>query len=146
VVQAGIEAPISAGWITGPLANLMNEQNCPIEEVPVTPEALAELLQLFSSQIVSATGAKTVLRHMWREQGDPEALLDKLNLRQQNNEQDIAWLVLRILKEHAPQVKAYRGGKKKLFGFFIGQVMQASEGKANPVLVSQILKQVLDNV
>jgi aspartyl-tRNA(Asn)/glutamyl-tRNA(Gln) amidotransferase subunit B len=145
-VRAAADAQLSASWITGPLAGLMNEKNCPIEDVPVPPEALADLLKLILTRSVSGAGAKTILQHMWAEKRSAGTLLDELDLRQQNNEQEVHLLVQRILDEHAFQVKAYQDGKKRLFGFFVGRVMQASGGKVNPLLVDQILKRELDNV
>ncbi len=145
VVRAGGQARESANWITGPLAALMKEQNCSMEDVPVPPEALAELVRLISEQRVSKSGAKTILLSMWNEKRGAEELLDELNLRQESNHRELTTLVRRILSQHAPQVTAFQRGKTQLFGFFVGQVMRASGGRANPRLVRQILTRELEN-
>ncbi len=145
-VQNDANASLSAYWILGELTALMHEQNLSIDEVPVSSKALSELLKLISDEAVSAKGAKTILRHMWDTKHSAAKLLDKLNLRQESDEQEITALTGRILKKYAPQVKAYQEGKVNLLGFFVGQVMQASGGRANPRLVHQIIKQELDHV
>ena len=129
-----------ANWVMGELTRALNEDGShSFADCPVTPELLADLLLLIDKGTISNKIAKTVFDEMYRTRKAPAAIVEENGLVQVSDTAAIEAIVDEVLAREAGQVEEYRGGKEKVFGFFVGQVMRASKGKANPALVNDIL-------
>ncbi len=121
----------------------LKESDKDITNQPITPENLAELIQLIDNNTISGKIAKTVFAEMWKGQGKPSDIVKAKGLVQITDASAIEKIIDDVIKASPNQVAEYRGGKEKLFGFFVGQVMKLSKGQANPDQVNQILKDKL---
>ncbi|ACM18751.1 aspartyl/glutamyl-tRNA(Asn/Gln) amidotransferase, B subunit [Geotalea daltonii FRC-32] len=128
-----------ANWVMGEVTRALNEENRSITDAPVTPQLLAELLQLIDKGTISGKIAKTVFDEMWRTGKAPAKVVEEKGLVQVSDTGEIEKIIDEVLAREAGQVAEYRSGKDKLFGFFVGQVMRASKGKANPAVVNELL-------
>jgi aspartyl-tRNA(Asn)/glutamyl-tRNA(Gln) amidotransferase subunit B len=128
-----------SNWIMGDLTRALNDSGTSIEGCPVTPLLLAELLKLIENGTISGKIAKTVFDEMWKSGKNPATIVQEQGLVQVSDSGAIEAIIDEILTREAGQVAEYRSGKDRLFGFFVGQVMKASKGKANPALVSELL-------
>ena len=133
-----------ANWVMGELTRKLNEGGQFISESPVTPAGLAGLLKLIEAGTISGKIAKTVFDEMWATGGDPARIVEEKGLVQVSDTGAIEAIIAEVLAASAAQVEQYRGGNEKVFGFFVGQVMKASKGKANPALVNELLKKQLE--
>ena len=133
-----------SNWVMGSILATLKAENKTIEESPVSPERLAELLRLVDSGVISGKIAKTVFDEMVSSGKPPEAIVQEKGLVQVTDADAITEVIEQVLSDHAKEVSDYRGGKTKLFGFFVGQVMKATRGKANPKMVNEILKKMLE--
>ena len=133
-----------SNWVMGSILATLKAENKTIEESPVSPERLAELLRLVDSGVISGKIAKTVFDEMVSSGKPPEAIVQEKGLVQVTDADAITEVIEQVLSDHAKEVSDYRGGKTKLFGFFVGQVMKATRGKANPKMVNEILKSLLE--
>ncbi len=132
-----------ANWIMGDLSAALNKSNLSITESPITPELLAGLLNRIEDQTISGKIAKTVFEAMWQGEGDADTIINKKGLKQITDTSAIEKIIDDILAQNPEQVAQYRAGKDKVFGFFVGQVMKATQGKANPQQLNDLLKQKL---
>ncbi|MBU1171740.1 MAG: Asp-tRNA(Asn)/Glu-tRNA(Gln) amidotransferase subunit GatB [Proteobacteria bacterium] len=128
-----------ANWVMVSLLALINAQNISIDDAPVSPESLAELLALVDTDVISGTMAKTVFEDMAKSGKSPKLIVEEKGLAQVSDTSEIEAIVDRILNENPSEVDAFKGGKTKLMGFFVGQIMRATQGKANPAVVNQLL-------
>ncbi len=128
-----------ANWVMGEVTRALNEESRSITDTPVTPQLLAELLQLIDKGTISGKIAKTVFDEMWRTGKPPAQVVEEKGLVQVSDTGEIERIIDEVLAREAGQVAEYRSGKDKLFGFFVGQVMRASKGKANPAVVNELL-------
>jgi aspartyl-tRNA(Asn)/glutamyl-tRNA(Gln) amidotransferase subunit B len=135
--------PVS-NWIMGPLLGWLNAAGRPLSDPPVPARHLAELLSMIDQGTISGKIAKTVFEDMARSGKSPAAIVTEKGLVQVSDTGEIEAVVYRVLAEHPDEVRAYRNGKTKLLGFFVGQVMQATRGRANPRLVNELLKGKLE--
>jgi aspartyl-tRNA(Asn)/glutamyl-tRNA(Gln) amidotransferase subunit B len=126
-------------WIMGEITRALNDSGMSIEACPVTPARLAELLKLIDNGTISGKIAKTVFDEMWKSGKAPQTIVEEQGLVQVSDSGAIETIIDEIMAANAGQVAEYRGGKEKVFGFFVGQVMKASKGKANPALVNDLL-------
>jgi aspartyl-tRNA(Asn)/glutamyl-tRNA(Gln) amidotransferase subunit B len=133
-----------ANWVMGPLLGLLNQQGKSIDQSPVSGAHLAQLIRLVDEGTISSKIAKTVFEEMAASGQAPETIVNNKGLVQVTDSAAIDAAVQAVLDRHPGEVAAYRGGKTKLLGFFVGQVMQATRGKANPKMVNEILKQKLE--
>ena len=132
-----------SNWMMGDLIRELNQARDRADEAPVTPQALADLLRLIDQGTISGKIAKTVFEEMYRT-GKPAAdIVAARGLVQVSDSDALLEVIREILAAHPDQVAAYRGGKEKLLGFFVGQTMRATQGKANPGMVNTLLKQAL---
>jgi aspartyl-tRNA(Asn)/glutamyl-tRNA(Gln) amidotransferase subunit B len=138
-VAAGCNAKAVGNWIMGEITRAMNESGTSIEACPVAPGQLAELLKLIDNGTISGKIAKTVFDEMWRSGKAPLIIVEEQGLVQVSDSSAIESIIDEIMAANAGQVEEYRGGKEKVFGFFVGQVMKASKGKANPSVVNELL-------
>ncbi len=144
VEQAGGEAKQCANWMMGDLAASLNKENLEITESPVSAAMLAGMIKRILDNTISGKIAKDVFAAMWAGEGDADAVIEAKGLKQITDTGAIETLIDEILAANPEQVAAYRGGKDKLFGFFVGQAMKASKGKANPAQLNELLKAKLD--
>ena len=128
-----------SNWIMGEVTRALNESGTTIDACPVLPKTLADLLKLIDSGTISGKIAKTVFDEMWRSGRAPRAIVEEQGLLQVSDSGAIEAIIDEILAANQGQVEEYRGGKEKVFGFLVGQVMKASKGKANPALVNELL-------
>ncbi len=133
-----------SNWVMGSILATLKAENKTIEEAPVSPERLAELLRLIDSGVISGKIAKRVFDEMVSSGKPPEMIVQEKGLVQVTDASAIAEVVKQVLAEHEKEVSDYKAGKTKLFGFFVGQVMKATRGKANPKIVNEILRQMLE--
>jgi len=132
-----------ANWITTELFGRLNKEGKPFEENPISPENIACLVRLIDEEVISGKIAKTVFDEMFSTGTQPEAIVEKKGLKQLTDPDAIRTVVKRILDANPEQAQNYRDGKTKVFGFFVGQVMKETQGKANPKLVNEILTEEL---
>ena len=133
------QAKTVSNWVMGEVTRALNEDNRAITDCPVTPQLLASLLQLIENGTISGKIAKTVFDEMWQSGKAPAQIVEEKGLVQVSDSGAIEAIIDEVLAREAGQVAEFRSGKDKLFGFFVGQVMRASKGKANPALVNEIL-------
>jgi len=138
-VAAGGNAKLVGNWTMGEITRALNDSGTSIEACPVAPLQLAELLKLIDNGTISGKIAKTVFDEMWRSGKAPQSIVEEQGLVQVSDSGAIEGLIDEIMAANAGQVEEFRGGKEKVFGFFVGQVMKASRGKANPSVVNELL-------
>ncbi len=132
-----------SNWIMAELLRELNRDDREIDQCPVTPEALADLLIMMEEDVISGKIAKTVFEEMYGTGKAPETIVAEKGLKQVTDEGEIGEVIDGIMAAHPNQVDEYRAGKEKLLGFFVGQVMKQTQGKANPKLVNEVLREKL---
>ncbi|MFW6021456.1 MAG: Asp-tRNA(Asn)/Glu-tRNA(Gln) amidotransferase subunit GatB, partial [Guyparkeria sp.] len=140
----GADAKLAANWVMGEVAALLNRLELEIAECPVPADKLADLLARISDGTLSNKLAREVFEALAEEGGSVDAIIEARGLKQISDTGAIEAMVDEVIAANPGQVEAYRGGKDKLFGFFVGQVMKAAKGKANPQAVNEVLKRRLD--
>jgi len=143
VAQACGDAKLAANWINGELAAALNKAGKEIGDSPVSAEMLAGLIARIRDNTVSGKLAKQVFEAIWNGEGDANSIIEAKGLKQITDTGAIEQIVDGIIAGNPSQVEQYRSGKDKLFGFFVGQVMKATKGKANPQQVNDLLKDKL---
>ena len=138
------QAKTVSNWVMGEVTRALNEDGKGIADSPVSPAQLAALLKLMEQGTISGKIAKTVFDEMYKTGKDPAAIVAEKGLVQVSDTGAIEAIIDEVLAKEAGQLAEYRSGKDKLFGFFVGQVMKASKGKANPALVNEILLKKLN--
>jgi aspartyl-tRNA(Asn)/glutamyl-tRNA(Gln) amidotransferase subunit B len=133
-----------ANWITGELFRLLNEANCPIEKTRATPEHLITLLFLLQKQTINITAAKRVLAEVFKTGDVPNAIVKRLGLAQISTQDALQVIVDEVIENNPTQVGQYVDGKTSVLGWFVGQVMRASRGKANPQKTRELLQAALE--
>lgn len=137
------EEKLCANWVIGDLTALLNKNHLDITESKVSATQLAGMLRRMSDKTISGKIAKKVFEAMWGGEGDADTIIEKRGLKQVTDTSAIEPIVDEVLANNPKQLEDYRNGKEKLFGFFVGQVMKASKGKANPQQVNMLLKKKL---
>jgi aspartyl-tRNA(Asn)/glutamyl-tRNA(Gln) amidotransferase subunit B len=130
--------PVS-NWVMGEVLRALKEDNREIADCPVTPRLLTEMLKLVESGAISGKIAKTVFDEMYKTGKEAGKIVEEKGLVQVSDTGAIEKIIDEVLAANQDKVEEYRGGKEKLFGFFVGQIMKASKGKANPALVNEML-------
>lgn len=144
VIEAvGGEAKLCANWVMGELSASLNRDDIGIGESPVSSTQLAGMLKRMLDHTISGKIAKEVFEAMWQGEGDADSVIDKRGLRQITDVDAIEKILDGILAANPDNVAAYRAGKDKLFGFFVGQAMKQTRGKANPQQINELLKKKL---
>lgn len=139
------EAPkLLANWMTVELFGVLNKSNLPISQSNVSASQLADLVNLITSNVISGKIAKTVFAEMWETGKEAAVIVEEKGLRQVVDADAITTIVKAVLDANPDKVSEYRSGKDKLFGFFVGQVMKAMDGKGNPAIINDALKKQLD--
>ena len=144
MMEKGISAKNAVTWLTSELLGRLNKSGLDISDSPVDAATLAQLVSKIEDGTISGKGAKEILDYMMlEEERDIEKLIEKLGLEQMSDDSAILGIIDEVLQANESKVEEYRGGKEKLFGFFVGQVMKASKGTANPAKVNQLLRERL---
>jgi len=142
-VANGRDAKLAANWVISDLFGRLNKTGTPVSQSPVKAEALGELIDLISDQTISGRIAKDVFADMFENGKGAAAIVEDKGLRQVTDAGAIRAQVQAVIDANPDKVADYRGGNQKLVGWFMGQVMQASQGKANPAMVNQLLKETI---
>jgi aspartyl-tRNA(Asn)/glutamyl-tRNA(Gln) amidotransferase subunit B len=142
-VQLHGNGKICSNWVMGEVLRAIKENGIAIEQSPVTPSMLAGVLKRIDDKTISGKIAKTIFDEMWKTGKVADVVIEEKGLKQVTDAGAIEKIINEVLAENPNQVEQYRGGKDKLFGFFVGQVMKASKGKANPAAVNELLKKKL---
>jgi len=142
-VEAGGQPKAVSNWIMGDLMRLMNEESCDIEQLSFTPAQLVEMLKLIEDGTISGKIAKEVFEDMFRTGKNPGDIVKDKGLVQISDTGELERAVDEILAKSPNEVERYRAGDEKLMGFFVGQIMKATKGKANPKMLNDLLKQKL---
>jgi aspartyl-tRNA(Asn)/glutamyl-tRNA(Gln) amidotransferase subunit B len=139
----GGEAKLAANWVMGELAAALNRDGLAITESRIDAKTLAGLLERIADGTISGKIAKEVFEAMWAGEGDADAVIEQRGLKQISDPDALAKIVDEVIEANPTQLEQYRAGKDKLLGYFVGQVMKATQGKANPAEVNKLLKQKL---
>jgi aspartyl-tRNA(Asn)/glutamyl-tRNA(Gln) amidotransferase subunit B len=138
-----IRAKIIANWISGELSAYLNKQNLLIEQSPINPKQLGELITRILDNTISNNIAKQVFEAMWNGEGTADEIIEKKGLKQITDMGAIEKIIDGIIAANPNQLAEYRSGKEKLFGFFVGLAMKETKGKANPAQLNELLKKKL---
>ncbi len=143
VAVAG-DAKLTANWVMGELASVLNREEKDIDAAPVAPAALGRLISRIQDDTISSKIAKTVFEIMVKDGGEPDDIIEARGLRQMSDSGELERLVDSVITDNPHQVTQYRAGKTKLLGYFVGQIMKATGGKANPGQLNELLRARLD--
>jgi aspartyl-tRNA(Asn)/glutamyl-tRNA(Gln) amidotransferase subunit B len=144
VSQSKADAKLAANWITGELSAHLNRCQVDIGDCPVEAQLLAQLLDRIADGTVSGSGAKEVLAALWDGEGNADTIIEARGLEQLSDSGALDKIADQVLADNPSQVEQYRSGKPKVLGFLVGQVMKATDGKANPKQLSALIKRKLD--
>jgi aspartyl-tRNA(Asn)/glutamyl-tRNA(Gln) amidotransferase subunit B len=133
-----------ANWVTQDIAAYLNENKLRISELPLKPDGLAELVNLIDQGTISGKIAKEILPELLTQGGSPKELVESKGLTQISDSSELEPIIDQVLADHPNEVEKYHAGKKKLQGFFVGQVMKRTSGRADPKLTNQLLGQKLN--
>ena len=134
---------LAVNWITGELFAVLNNKNLEISQSPISAKNLAKLVNLIKNGTISGKIAKTIFELMMDGDKDPQIIVEEKGLKQESDPKALEALIDKVIDDNREKATEYKSGKVKLFGFFVGQVMKVSGGKANPQLVNEILKKKL---
>ena len=145
VQAAGGAGKLTANWVMGELSGALNKSDGDISNSPVSAAALGGLLLRIEDGTISGKIAKQVFEAMWKGEGPAEDIIEQQGLEHISDSSAIEDIIREVLDNNPKQIEQYRGGQEKLFGFFVGQVMKATQGKANPKQVNELLRKLLDS-
>ena len=143
VVVISRNPKLSANWIMGELSAFLNKENLSILETKVDSINLGNLLSRIEDSTISGKIAKEIFEEMWNSKKSPDEIIEEKGLKQVTDSSEIEKVINQVLEQNQSQLEQYKSGKEKLFGFFVGQVMKASRGKANPEQVNKLLEERL---
>ncbi len=141
--EAGGEAKLSANWVMGDLAAVLNKENINIKNSPVSATEMGVLVKRIADKTISGKIAKQVFEAMWQGEGGVDSIIESKGLVQITDSSALEGIIDEIIAAHPGQVEQFRAGKDKLLGFFVGQAMKATKGKANPAQLNEILQKKL---
>jgi aspartyl-tRNA(Asn)/glutamyl-tRNA(Gln) amidotransferase subunit B len=133
----------SANWILSELFRYLNEKNIPLKKSPLPEKHIAEIINAINSGEISGKIAKEVFAESFHTQKSPADIIKNSGLKVNSNEEELISICKTVLEENKALVQEYKNGKDKLFGAFVGQVMKKTQGKGNPVMITEILKKEL---
>jgi len=139
VARDSAESKLAANWVMGELSSYLNKEDKDIKDSPVTANMLAGMIKRIKDNTISGKIAKEVFDAMWQGQGDADAIIESKGLKQITDSGAIEALVDEVIANNPQQVEQFRAGKDKVLGFFVGQIMKATQGKANPAQVNELL-------
>ncbi|MCK8825630.1 Asp-tRNA(Asn)/Glu-tRNA(Gln) amidotransferase subunit GatB [Fuchsiella alkaliacetigena] len=132
-----------SNWMMGDMLRLLNEEELEIEEIKIEPVELAQMLKLMDDGTISSKIAKTVFEEMFNTGKKPETIVEEKGLKQISDSSELEGIIEEVLAENQSAVEDYQAGNENVIGFLVGQTMQATQGKANPQLVNEILRKKL---
>jgi len=144
VLKFSNSAKLATNWIMGELSAELNKENLNIKETKVKPDKLGRLIVRIEDGTISGKIAKDIFEKIWESGKDVDEVIKEEGLEQVTDDKAIESLIDEVIKKNPEQLNQYQSGKDRLFGFFVGQVMKASQGKANPKQVNDILKSKLE--
>lgn len=139
------EPKVAANWVTVELAGALNKHSLKIQQSPISAEQLAQLLDRITDETISGKIAKTVFEAMWQGEGSADDIIETKGLKQVTDTSELKAIAEQVLADNPGQLEQYKQGKDRLFGYFVGQVMKATQGKANPKQVNAILQELLNS-
>ena len=139
----GRDGKLTANWMISELFGALKKENLSLLNSPVLPESLGELITLITDGVISGKIAKDIFAEMMISKKKPIEIVKDKGLEQVSDDNEILKLIESVIADNQDKVKQYLSGKDKLFGFFVGQVMKVSQGKANPGIVNKLLKENL---
>ena len=145
VAKACGDAKLSANWVMGDLQASLNKDEISISESPISSDALSGLIKRIKDNTISSKIAKTVFEAMLAGEGDADSIIESKGLKQVTDAGAIEKMVDEVIANNPAQVQQFKEGKEQVIGFFVGQIMKASQGKANPAQVNQLLKEKLSS-
>jgi aspartyl-tRNA(Asn)/glutamyl-tRNA(Gln) amidotransferase subunit B len=140
VVAAGGSAKAACNWVTSELFGMLNKAGLSIEQSPVSAKDLGELIRLIETEVISGKIGKTVFEEMFSTSRDPNTIIQEKGLKQLSNDDEILAVIRAEFDSNPGQLAGYLGGNERLHGFFVGQVMKATGGQANPKKVNELIK------
>ncbi|WP_008312219.1 Asp-tRNA(Asn)/Glu-tRNA(Gln) amidotransferase subunit GatB [Leptolyngbya sp. PCC 6406] len=143
-IAAGADAKLATNWITQDIAAYLNAEKLAITDIALTPESLAEMVKLIDAGTISSKIAKDLLPELLTQGGSPNAIIEERGLSQISDPAQIEAIIDEVMAAHPDELAKYRAGKKKLQGFFVGQVMQRTQGRVDPKLTNQLLVKKLN--
>ena len=144
VVKVSNSPKLSANWIMGELSAELNNENLSINESKITSNQLGQLILRIEDGTISGKIAKEIFEKLWSSDNEVDEIIQSEGLEQVTDDKEIESIIDEVINNNLEQLAQYRSGKDRLFGFFVGQVMKASQGKANPKQVNDILKEKLE--
>ncbi|MFS8859639.1 Asp-tRNA(Asn)/Glu-tRNA(Gln) amidotransferase subunit GatB [Synechococcus sp. H60.3] len=144
VVAAGADPKAAANWMMSDIASYLNTHKLDYPDIALKPETLAELISLIEQGVISSKIAKEILPELLEKGGSARALVEAKGLTQISDSHLLEQMIAEVLAENPEQLQQYRGGKTKLFGYFVGQLMKKTQGRADPKLANELLKRHLD--
>jgi aspartyl-tRNA(Asn)/glutamyl-tRNA(Gln) amidotransferase subunit B len=144
VVAAGGQGKLAANWVMGEFSAALNRDGRDVTDSPVSAADLGGLLQRIEDGTVSGKLAKQVFEAMWNGAGSADEVIEQQGLKQISDASAIEGIIAEVLANSPKQIEQYRNGQTKLLGYFVGQVMKATQGKANPQQVNELLRKRLD--
>lgn len=145
ILQYSKNVKAASNLMISEVKRVLNESSLSIERFPINPKYLAQLLELKNADKINSSALQTIFNAMLERNDDPETIARELNVMQVSDTSFLEPIVLKVIEDNPDETKRYREGKKGLIGFFVGQVMRQSAGKANPQMVSQIVQQKLES-
>jgi len=143
MLNDGAEAKLAANWVMGELSAALNKNQMDVQESPISAKELSELVKRISDDTISGKIAKDVFKAMWEGNGSVDDIIESQGLKQMTDVGVIEHIIDGIIDNNSEQVEQFKAGNTKLLGYFVGQVMKATQGKANPKQVNQILNDKL---
>ena len=144
VVKVSNSPKLSANWIMGELSAELNNENLSINESKITSNQLGQLILRIEDGTISGKIAKEIFEKLWSSDNEVDEIIQGEGLEQVTDDKEIESMIDKVINNNPEQLEQYRSGKDRLFGFFVGQVMKASQGKANPKQVNDILRKKLE--
>lgn len=144
VLNFGADPKQACNWILGELTRMMNEQDLGLRELGIGPEKLSELIIQIQKETISGKIAKGLLPELQNNEKSVQECIDAKGLAQVSDEKELLSIIETLIEQNAEQVEEYRGGKTKVLGFFVGQLMKETQGKANPAIANKLIKSKLD--
>ena len=144
VLEVGGDPKQACNWILGDMTRMMNEKDLSLRKLGIKPGMLAELISLIQEGTISGKMAKNLLPDLQNSDQSVKELVEAKGLVQVSDEQELLKMIDGLIQEHAAQVEEYQGGKTKVLGFFVGQLMKQTQGKANPGVANKLIKSRLD--
>jgi len=143
-LEEGADMKQVSNWLMGDVSAYMNKHLKELQDLPLTPEALAKMIQLIEDGTISSKIAKKVFAELVEKGGDPEKIVKEKGLVQISDEGQLTEIITKVLDENEQSVTDYKNGRDRALGFLVGQVMKATKGQANPPMVNKILKQEIE--